>query len=437
MFRKKASRQQQDGGAGERPGASSLAGRLGRHPIWLRSLLGACGIVLVGGLLLRLASGHRELDPRTLAEFSNPATVMIETAYSGTVTVPDFNLSSHGSLVTQQLNDAEVPQDAMLDLLHAVADHPLEMLTPAGGESHALAGGAQGTGFIVTPNGYVVTNAQVVNIEQALKEQPALQTATNTLNTLNKNFQHNYHAAIPNDLQAALTRAFYTFYLQCITLHLDAQHTYAAMGAMTPGTAVVQHGFPCTIVNIGAPLPGKDVAILKMDGANLPTLPCGDDAAMTTGAQIMTIGYPAMTAFHTLSAVQDNAIEPTLESGVIYARQAMPGEWTAMQTDAAITHGDSGGPALNSDGAVIGIATAGQLDPLTNQPVNGLNYIVPMSVVAEFLHQAATPGPPPANFGPATCKRSCCITGNIIRPPCIRSSNSMPSPRETRMCRII
>jgi hypothetical protein len=61
----------------------------------------------------------------------------------------------------------------------------------------------------------------------------------------------------------------------------------------------------------------------------------------------------------------------------------MPGGWKAIQTDAAINHGNSGGPGFNERGEVIGIATFGA----SGEDVQGINYLVPMSVANQFIQE--------------------------------------------------
>jgi hypothetical protein len=63
-----------------------------------------------------------------------------------------------------------------------------------------------------------------------------------------------------------------------------------------------------------------------------------------------------------------------------------------VQTDAAITHGNSGGPACNENGEVIGISTFGSIgeDPFTGKPIEvaGFNFLVPIDTAKEFINEA-------------------------------------------------
>ena len=61
----------------------------------------------------------------------------------------------------------------------------------------------------------------------------------------------------------------------------------------------------------------------------------------------------------------------------------MHGGWKAIQTDASINHGNSGGPGFNERGEVIGISTAGA----SGEDVSGLYYLVPISVVDQFIQE--------------------------------------------------
>jgi len=115
----------------------------------------------------------------------------------------------------------------------------------------------------------------------------------------------------------------------------------------------------------GRQLPGKllgstgtyDLAVLKVDGGNLPAAPLGSSEDLVVGEWAIAIGNP----FGYLL----NDSQPTVTAGVISAtkRDIKSGATGGgvykdmIQTDAAINPGNSGGPLVNADGEVVGINT--------------------------------------------------------------------------------
>src|SRR6195256_842113 len=100
-----------------------------------------------------------------------------------------------------------------------------------------------------------------------------------------------------------------------------------------------------------------DVAVIKIDGTNFPTLALGNDAASRIGEWVLAIGNPL-------------GLENTVTAGIVSAKgRALPDLMNPngtnqyaisdlIQTDAAINPGNSGGPLVNSRGEVIGINSA-------------------------------------------------------------------------------
>src|SRR5262252_1802042 len=97
----------------------------------------------------------------------------------------------------------------------------------------------------------------------------------------------------------------------------------------------------------------NDVALLKIEpkGKQLVTLPLGDSAALQVGQKVLAIGNPF-------------GFQSTLTTGVLSAlgRTVQTSQDTfideAIQTDASINRGNSGGPLINTHGEVIGINSA-------------------------------------------------------------------------------
>jgi serine protease Do len=97
--------------------------------------------------------------------------------------------------------------------------------------------------------------------------------------------------------------------------------------------------------------PASDVAILKVERNNLPSIPLGDSDDLRVGELVLAIGSPLSQQFaHTVSM------------GVVSAKGrgslGLSEFENYIQTDAAINPGNSGGALINMDGELIGINTA-------------------------------------------------------------------------------
>ncbi|MEA3247796.1 MAG: Do family serine endopeptidase [Gemmatimonadota bacterium] len=101
--------------------------------------------------------------------------------------------------------------------------------------------------------------------------------------------------------------------------------------------------------------PQTDVAVLKIDGKNLPTVPLGDDTQSKVGEWVLAVGNPLQLDFTvTAGIISAKGRENELRSLNTdkYAIQDF------IQTDAAINPGNSGGPLVDTRGDVIGINSA-------------------------------------------------------------------------------
>ncbi len=127
-----------------------------------------------------------------------------------------------------------------------------------------------------------------------------------------------------------------------------------------------------------------DVAILKMEGDNLPHIPLGNSDDIIIGEWSIAIGNPF--------GLFDVSAKPTVTVGVISALDQDFGRIETdriyddmIQTDAAINSGNSGGPLVNSTGEVIGINTfiySGNDGIGTNI---GLGFAIPINRVKSVL----------------------------------------------------
>jgi len=110
--------------------------------------------------------------------------------------------------------------------------------------------------------------------------------------------------------------------------------------------------------------PSNDVAVVKIDPAKVPAVAeLGDSAAVKPGQQVIAIGSP-------------EALENTVTEGIVSGVNRQLDNYVGLiQTDAAINHGNSGGPLINMYGQVIGLNTLGVRD----NNAQGLNFAIPIN----------------------------------------------------------
>ena len=86
-----------------------------------------------------------------------------------------------------------------------------------------------------------------------------------------------------------------------------------------------------------------DVALVKIDGSNLPRLTMGDSSKIKVGEWVIAIGSPF-------------GLDNTVTAGIVSAKARETGEYLPLiQTDVAVNPGNSGGPLINMRGEVVGI----------------------------------------------------------------------------------
>lgn len=101
----------------------------------------------------------------------------------------------------------------------------------------------------------------------------------------------------------------------------------------------------------------SDVAILKIEGTNLPVTRIGNIDNLTQGSEITVIGFPGKSENELVDKTESKV---TATNGVVSSvRKTSGNSKKLIQSDVSIDHGNSGGPAINTQGEVVGIATYG------------------------------------------------------------------------------
>jgi S1-C subfamily serine protease len=126
--------------------------------------------------------------------------------------------------------------------------------------------------------------------------------------------------------------------------------------------------------------PLTDVAVVKIQAQNLPTVKLGDSNQLKPGEWAIAIGNPL-------------GLDNTVTEGIISATGRTGGQVGApdkrvdfIQTDAAINPGNSGGPLLNAQGEVVGVNTA------IIQDAQGIGFAIPINTVQRISQQLVAKG---------------------------------------------
>lgn len=139
--------------------------------------------------------------------------------------------------------------------------------------------------------------------------------------------------------------------------------------------------------------PTSDLALLKINAKDLPALKIGSVENVTVGDQVVAIGY-ALDIGSGGDAPGGDA--PTVTEGIVSAKDRAIDEGSpilgAIQTDAAINHGNSGGPLLNMQAEVIGVNTAIVPDQQTGGVASGIGYAVGGDTVEAVYQQLKANG---------------------------------------------
>jgi serine protease Do len=118
--------------------------------------------------------------------------------------------------------------------------------------------------------------------------------------------------------------------------------------------------------------PLTDLAVIKIDGSNLPSVPLGDSTQLHPGQTVLAFGNPLGFRFTVTRGIVSALNRPNPYA----ADRRSPGQF--IQTDAAINPGNSGGPLVNAHGEVVGINTF-----LVSETggFSGMGFAIPAQIV--------------------------------------------------------
>ena len=129
----------------------------------------------------------------------------------------------------------------------------------------------------------------------------------------------------------------------------------------------------------------NDLALLKVDGENLPYVTLGSSNALNVGDQVVAIGNVLSTFASSLTVGYVSGVDRVVDT-----------EGTAMnmiQTDVAINSGNSGGPLFNMNGEVVGITTAKfSGNSSSGASIEGIGFAIPIDDVTGMIEDIKNHG---------------------------------------------
>jgi serine protease Do len=230
--------------------------------------------------------------------------------------------------------------DARENPLSAPEIYNKVIVSTVGIESEFSNGVGMGTGIVMSADGYIITNAHVVE---------------NTYTTSQGFFGQNYQTQTENARTITVTMSDEETKYNGVLIGKDSE---------------------------------SDIAVIKVDASGLKPAEFGDSTKLMVGEDVIAIGNPL-----------SYDLFGTLTKGVVSAlnRQVTINDKTMnlIQTDTAINSGNSGGPLINCYGQIIGINSAKMSSNYMSSgsaAVEGLAFAIPISSAQSIINDLITNG---------------------------------------------
>lgn len=257
---------------------------------------------------------------------------------------------------------------------------------PGGGETRKIPVDdyLTGSGFIVSEDGYIMTNAHVISREE-IKKQYVTDAASSAIMDASL-----WYLGENKDLDDPVKVEEYakriseyilkesTFNLQQETVVLDPSSKSENIDELVAGGFKIKG----ISVNDNYNADGWDIALIKIDQKNLPALPLSQTTSIKRGETIGVFGFPTTAEFNDKSP-----LESTFSQGVVSAiKDSENKDFNIIQTDAKISEGSSGGPLLNESGEVIGMITY-QTNEADESGGDNFAFAIPVDVLQQGIEK--------------------------------------------------
>ncbi|MDQ1353341.1 MAG: hypothetical protein QG657_3647 [Acidobacteriota bacterium] len=246
------------------------------------------------------------------------------------------------------------------------------------GQTFELPNYGSGSGFFINPDGYLVTNGHVVDIYvkyMADKDGYAQKTLNDAII---QQIVVQFKKSQGREPSGKELEAAYKQFMQ------DQQPRITEHGAINYVLLSNSETFRFEVKKFSPSIPdgGKDIAVLKIERENCPVIMLGDSSQLVLQEPIFVIGFPGVVDPQRFPLLgKENTLISSITRGSISALKKDYNGMSVIQHDAATSPGNSGGPAVDIKGQVVGVHSYAATE------YDGFKFCVPINSAKEFIRE--------------------------------------------------
>jgi S1-C subfamily serine protease len=259
-----------------------------------------------------------------------------------------------------------------------------------------------GTGWFIDGRGWMITNGHVVQV--AYEKPPHWLINQHASRAVSM-------ACLPKALEKAgitpgenpdredtIRKKLLDRVLPTAKVDVKAQVVVLISNGTTLKAKVVKYSPP--VLGDPSGMSGRDLALLKVPGDDFPVLRLADSKVVQIGDPIHILGFPGVVVSHELLN-SSASVEASVNNGTVSGFKEDKSNNPVIQTDAPAAWGNSGGPAVDDHGLVVGVLTFVSLAPgPEGSIVQGFNFVIPAKAVKSFVQGTGVDLDSPGKFNP-------------------------------------
>ena len=234
-----------------------------------------------------------------------------------------------------------------------------------------------GTGFLINPNGYIVTSADVMEFKKDCKQSLRRNIKDNIKERYGQDLSDGY---IDNPNKGTFEEQFDNYYVY-LPNSLNSSLSSKNKKPFEIKTSGRDQGESSKI--------NKDVAVIKVSLTKAPILKLGDSSSVEIQDHVITVGYPKSADFELDEILtQESYFEASVQDGRISnPNKEIEGGYPVFQIDIRTAEGSAGSTLINDSGEVVGMLT---YKKTYNEKKEVVPIAIPSSTIQEFIRQSGT-----------------------------------------------